>query len=236
MGLKESGLRGSLRNVSVGIAAIPDSENLHAHYDLQQQTEEDEETIDPLVDQSDNGHDADAVGSPTMDVDGFNGHPAAQLDDSNPDYWEIPSGSFETISQPYTVYVVIALADPDNNQSILSYQSTDDEQFIMDWQAPGWRLNAESGIEISGSDDGTINQLTALANGSNSIIEEEGTETASGDAGSNALESISIGYDAANDRRPIDGRFLELAIYDAAHDADTRQDWWNYADSRWSIS
>ena len=29
MGLKESGLRGSLRNVSVGIDAIPDSEDLH---------------------------------------------------------------------------------------------------------------------------------------------------------------------------------------------------------------
>ena len=71
MGLKESGLRGSLRSVSMGVSAIPDS-------DIYQYDASDKTDVDPWV--ADVGDDALAVGAPTVITDAVDDQNAVGYD------------------------------------------------------------------------------------------------------------------------------------------------------------
>ena len=46
--------------------------------------------------------------------------------------------------------------------------------------------------------------MTAVFDGANSIIREDGVETAVGDAGTNGLGGLSVGYDSFDDSNYAD--------------------------------
>jgi hypothetical protein len=58
-----------------------------------------------------------------------------------------------------------------------------------------WRTYARHDY-LAGSNDLGIQQMTTVFDGGNSIIREDGVETAVGDAGYNDLGGLSVGYDS----------------------------------------
>ena len=120
MGLKESGLRGSLRNVSVGIDAIPDS-------DIYQYDASDKTDVDPWV--ADVGDDALAVGAPTVITD--------EIGDKNVVDYDGVDDAHETQhtsdnSQDQTYYLVVNVKEDPGGDflSIFGAQSDDNRHWI----------------------------------------------------------------------------------------------------------
>ena len=80
----------------------------------------------------------------------------------------------------------------DDDSRLLSGVS---ERQITAWKIQNsWGTNA--GSSVYASTDIGIQQMTAVFDGANSIIREDGVETAVGDAGINDLGGLSVGYDS----------------------------------------
>ena len=211
------------------VDAIPDSEALHAHFDMQEQPESDSETIDTLIDQSGNGNDAQAVGSPTMDDDGFNGLPTAILDGVD-DAWNRDPSDFETLEQPFSAYAVVEMdGSLSSNNPIWDDRRVDHN--IMRWDGSNWMLYADSSLD--GASDSDANRITGIFDGSDSLIDVDGT-TDTGNPSTNDLGGLSIGR-RDNEEDFFDGRFCELLLYDTKHDSATRSDVHDYLDNRWGL-
>ena len=78
-----------------------------------------------------------------------------------------------------------------------------------------WRAFAVDYLD--GSNDLGIQQMTTVFDGANSIIREDGVETAVGDAGNNDLGGLSVGYDSyyydiTGDRYYADAYVSEIVI------------------------
>jgi len=214
---------------------IPDSENLHESYISADQPEADEEVVDPFVGQQ-NGYDAAATGDPTMKIDNFNNNPAAFLDGAD-DHWVTPSG-FGSLSQPFTVYAVVDFSSgaslSDTRYTIIDQSSntTSGNRTIMRWDEGNWAMWSGNNF-VSGSTDDTQNLITGLFDGANSAIYENESQTGTGDAGSNGIEEPAIGYnDGASSGSLWYGDYVELHIYDAGHDSQTRSDVWSWIKNR----
>ena len=235
MGLKESGLRGSLRNVSVGIDAIPDAGNLYAHYDLQEQSESDGGIIDPLLDQTGNGYDADAVGGPTMDADGFNGNPCAVLDGTE-DAWEVPSADWDTLTQPFTMYWVGQIDTTGQTQAIQDNRASSDRVVFRITGDDQFASQAPPPETVGPIDDAATDNISGLIiDGTDSVIESETASTGTSDNLSNDLGPLSLGYENDNQTDFFEGRWVEFAVYNAGHNSATRSEFFDYARSKWGI-
>ena len=188
MGLKESGLRGSLRNVSVGIDAIPDSAVLR--YDPSQLSLTDGDNVATRTDQISA---INADGSATFKSNIYNGENAVRYDGSS-DTHTVPASEFSTISQPYTVILAIPeAAQRSERETIVGRESSSDNSASVRWDggnSNSWQLNGGS-VMTAGSTQAPL-ILSAIFDGANSAIRENQTET-TGDAGTESIESLSIG-------------------------------------------
>jgi len=167
--------------------AIPD--NTVAHYDASQLSLNDGDTVSVWPDeQGDNDLDIQ-TGSPTYVESGINGNPAIAF---NGDGLEVTGLS---VTQPNTTYLVFEYQGGLGDDSrVLSGVS---ERQLTAWALDDddkWRTWA--GNRLNGSNDLGIQQMTAVFDGGNSIIREDGVETAVGDAGTNDLGGLSVGYDS----------------------------------------
>ena len=68
------------------------------------------------------------------------------------------------------------------------------------------------GDALGGSNDLGIQLMTAVFDGANSIIREAGVETAVGDAGTNDLGGLSVGYDSYEGGSYADAYVSEIVI------------------------
>ena len=203
MGLKESGLRGSLRNVSVGIDAIPDSvvEHAVAWFDATQHDTllssgsivGDGGTIDEWQDARDESDNHVTGGAPTRQDDVQNGNTVVRGDGTD-DFLSRGSGDFPTMSQPWTVIAVvtsvnnlseeprpISRADDGDANVQLRINQGDDE---------GWGVFA--GDALDSNDDTVPAIVTIIGDGSSSSVRVNGSEVASGNAGTNNWESLGV--------------------------------------------
>jgi hypothetical protein len=181
MGFKEAGLRGSLRNVSVGVG-IPDSglfqvnaQNLSGYNDA--------DTVSTWPDEV-AGNDASATGDPVYRASAINGYPAVELDGTD-DYF---AASVGTYTQPYTIFTVLNPRTDDDNQVVVSAEN---DGGVVQYNGSNW-LNF-SGTTLDGSTTFDRRLLTVVSDGTNSVIREDGTETASGDAGTFDMQMLTIG-------------------------------------------
>ena len=168
-------------------SAIPD--NTVAHYDASQLSLTDGDTVSVWPDeQGDNDLDT-RTGSPTYVESGINGNPAIGF---NGDGLEVTGLS---VPQPNTTYVVFEYQSGDwDNGRILSGVSERQMTALASSDVNNWRTYA--GGNLNGSNDLGIQQMTAVFDGANSIIREDGVETAVGDAGAGDLGGLSVGYGA----------------------------------------
>ena len=202
MGLKESGLRGSLRNVSVGIDAIPDT--LEVQYDPSQQSLLDDDDVPTRVDQVGS---RDATGSGTYKTEVQNGEPVVRYDGSQSH--TIPASEFDTIPEPFSVIAVVVDAEQTSNiETILGSESSGDNDVQIRWN-DAWEI--VGGSTVTGSETNAPLIISAIFDGENSKLRENSSETASGGSDSGGMESLSIGQRQGD--RGWDGDSGELNIY-----------------------
>ena len=165
---------------------LPD--NTVAHYDASQLSLDDGDTVSVWPDeQGDNDLDIQ-TGSPTYVESGINGRPAIAFDGDGLE------GTGLSVTQPNTTYVVFEFRSGFDEDRLLSGVSS--------WQLAAWAEATQdswrtyAGDNLEGSNDLGIQQMTAVFDGGNSIIREDGVETAVGDAGTNDLGGLSVGYDS----------------------------------------
>lgn len=188
--------------------------DLYEQWDISQQSESDGSTIDPLVGQE-NGRDLSAVNTPTMNTGAFNNNDAAVLQgDTEADRWQSASISF---GPPYTIYSVVRLDDTTEARTIMRSSSA---SIVFDWYLGNWRIGNSSDA-IQGSNDETQNLIVAqIDSNGDAILREGGTETASGNIGTESVSDLGVGHrygDTTSSTSPWDGLHMEHRIYTTAH-------------------
>ena len=225
MGLKESGLRGSLRNVSVGIDAIPDSEELYAHYDWSQ-----EDGSMPIIDLSDNDNDLDSGGYSGVGGD-INGVQAGEFVDDivfnddgigeSPDY-----NIFFVCTHKVTDDIQFYICNEDGNAQLFVDESGNSD----DWAHQG---------DIFGGDASDSESPSIMGFGfeSDGWIRQDGEEVAAGSLSPESYaESIYVGGDPRDGGRFFidDGLLGELLIYPPRTDGQI-DDVEEYLSDKWEI-
>jgi hypothetical protein len=169
--------------LSSGQSGITLPDNTVAHYDASKLSLNDGDTVSVWPDeQGDNDLDIQ-TGSPTYVESGINGYPAIAF---NGDGLEATGLS---VTQPNTTYVVFEYQGGFDGGRVLSGVS---EPQLTAWADSNWRTYA--GGYLVGSNDLGIQQMTAVFDGANSILREDGVETAVGNAGTRDLGGLSVGY------------------------------------------
>ena len=182
------GLHSARKNAMLDIA-IPD--NTVARYDASQLSLNDGDTVSVWPDeQGDNDLDT-PTGSPTFVESGINGRPAIAFDGVG-DGLESTGVS---VTQPNTTYVVFEYQGGFNDGRVLSGVSKRQITPEADQSSNRWSIHGGQGL-VFGTQDINIQQMTAVFDGANSIIREDGVEIAVGDGGTNELDGLSVGYDA----------------------------------------
>ena len=104
-------------------------------------------------------------------------------------------GTGLSVTQPNTTYVVFECQGGFDGGRVLSGVS--ERQLI--WPSARNNINkwrTYAGDHLAGSNDLGIQQMTVVFDGANSIVRENGVETAVGDTGTNDLGGLSVGYDS----------------------------------------
>ena len=150
----------------------------------------------------------DGSGQATYRDSSINDNPALEFDgiDDKFDLDGINEG------HPYTVIIVMEKEDDstfqfpwggDPRSSSLQFRDSPDV-----WQI----LTDEDNIE--GTEDHTIEMATLVIDGPNSALREDGSETATGDAGDQQLQDAAMGYWRENDDRYFEGYIGFVEIHD----------------------
>jgi hypothetical protein len=178
-----------------------------------------------LADQSGNGNDflqATAGLRFTLKTNIQNALPAIMVDytvDSVPKYMDCAAFVAE-LSQPCTMYIV-GLLDDGTPGGWFCDGITGSKRWVVSRQAASqtsYRMYAGSDYISSTCDAGTMDFLTCVINGSSSKLRANGTEIASGNPGTNALDGMRLGANFLGSN-PMQGYFMRLLIYTGAHTA-----------------
>ena len=223
MGLKESGLRGSLRNVSVGIDAIPDS--AIAQYDATQESYADGESFSTITDQI-GGADMTG-GSGEFTSSGIGGNASYDLQGFSDLF---SAGGDLIIQDSYTVLAVIDLVDDSSQSRVLD---RDSNSFTLYWNdGNDWGHIGPSGDLVSGSTNSSVGILGATKDGAEQTIREDGSETGSiTDAATGSSSEPNIqGVDAWN------GLIGEIIFYDPVLSSSELEDEEQRLANKWGIS
>ena len=193
----------SLPEVTLSEVDISPPDNTVAHYDASQLSLTDGDTVSVWPDeQGDNDLDIQ-TGSPTYVESGINGNPAIAF---NGDGLEVTGLS---VTQPNTTYLVFEYHSGFDGSRVLSGVS---ERQLVGWADPENNWATYAGSSPDGTQDINIQLMTAVFDGDNSIIRENGVETAVGDAGTNDLGGLSVGYDSFKDKHYADAYVSEIVI------------------------
>jgi len=225
MGLNDGGLRaGGLRELSA--IGLPVTNNIYYRWKIAGLSGTDGDVVDPWTD-SEKGHDLTANGDPTLNSGSLNGNDAIDLDGSG-DWYSEPN-SFTSVSQPFTYYIVLDL-DSGTDQRVISA----DGPVPLRYSGSNWF--AKYGSSVYGSSSTSTNLITVRADGSNSVIREDTSETGSGDVGTGDLPNFWVGgkFGDAGDEL-VDGRIGEILVYDVAHSSGTIADIEDFLVNKWGI-
>lgn len=151
----------------------------------------------------------DLTGSGTYRTD-FNNNASVEYDGTDDSH----EATATNISQKYVVFVVLR---PDFTSSTSSrhtpWSGTDGSSTLLwDNQEGAWEFFA--GNPINGSTTADRRLITVVADGANSLIREDGAQTGSGDAGTNALAPFVFGYNPTTGSRYFPGDLPFAEIHD----------------------
>jgi hypothetical protein len=179
----------SLSDYTVVASAIPDS--AIAHYDAQSAfgSTSDGTTVSSWQDGL-GSYDATG-GSPNVVSNGINGYTSVEWDTTD----DVLDVAFSAVSQPFTVFVVYQHNQtPDDDRCVFDSEDTDNRSSIFEGTGASDenQINAGANLQGSATDNSPV-LLTAVFDGGNSLIRENGAEVGSGNAGTDPLNGITLG-------------------------------------------
>lgn len=194
--------------VQLQLSQAPDS--AVAQYNAQQLTGfSDGDSVSSLPDQIGS---LNLNGNGTFRPNGINGFQSVEYDGVD----DIHEASGTTVNQKFVVYAVI---DPDfddtvgSNQEIVSSQDGTNTRLSWGSGNGNWIMFGGADV-ISGSTNTNRSLITAVFDGTNSLIREDGTQTGSGDGGANGLSLLSIGYYAGGSNSHFGGDIAFIEVHD----------------------
>jgi len=229
MGLKESGLRGSLRNVSTDIPAIPDS--AVSQWDAQSLDLPDGETVDPWPDKIGN-NDATLVSSGvTYQADEINGHPAVRFSGGHLDSGIDPN-SDNHIS-------IIAVWRVESETDAAAFRARGDEELGLSTLESAERLNFNHGdvSELSSADYVNDNMIqTGHADFGTGRLRRDGSgvSTFSYNTVGPTNSTAFIGERPDGSSHQLPGVIGELMIYEGASSSEIESEEQRLSD-KWDI-
>ena len=226
MGLKEPGLRGSLRNVSVGIDAIPDS--VGNRFNAPEQLQTQGETVDPWDDLVGSAN-LTAIGSPTLNEGAVNNVDAIDLDGTD-DAYRYDVNLSTDISAPCTIMWAVTIESLPDDDIVTLYRNSGDDtqtisQIIIRTDNDEFALNTREQTGGSGGDlsPSTGDFIFTLACGTDdAILRVNGTDdaTAASADGMTVLESDGTGSFYTDHTR--DDRFMDALAVETVYHPDDR--------------
>lgn len=188
MGLKSGGVRGSLRNVSVAVP-IPGSGDLYSRYDAREINATDGSAISSWADLA-NSLDLSATGDPIYRSDIGLGVPGVELDGTDDKL--VTTGPTET--QINHIFILARFSDVNtgSNTVLFDSESTDAHGIYNRNSTQTFDMNAGSNLGGPAADT-NWHIWTAKFDGANSHFRLDGTQVASGDAGTESLNGITLG-------------------------------------------
>lgn len=205
--------------------------NLHAHYDWSNENT----TTTTVPDLTGNGY--DLSGQITSLNASINGVQAGEFDGVD-DRVGISATSWDTITQPNTIYVVFEwngnFGIDSGSRQIVSQNASGNErhQIDADTNSDAWQTYA--GTFLNGSSNASTTLITALFNGSSSLLREDTSQTGSGDAGTESMEDMEVGS-VRDEMGHITASIGEILVYDAGHDSTTISEVESYLNDKWSL-
>ena len=220
MGLKESGLRGSLRNVSVGIDAIPDSELLQAYWPIN------EGSGDTVADQE-GDNDGTRVGADWVSADGIDQDDALDI-----------VGDSDVIQTPldlsgFSELTVVMLAkttdnddrfqywfsqEPDDDDNPVIFRKDDDEfRNVVETENGSVELNANSSQIV----DNEWAMYSITYDGSEAAFYVDKDQQSSVSLSGEIVSSDStfhIGNNSDGRERSLDGTAAQVHVWESGLD------------------
>jgi len=204
---------------------IPDSADLYSGYDFSANG-----GSLPVADQSDNNRDL-VNGSFSGVGVSINGVQAGDFDGTDD---EIDTGSLSSLSTPHHVFIVIEQRDAGSSvQTCYNDASGSGDNQIADDGAGSYVIN--NGLTLrGGSPDNNPHILAILFDGANSEIRVDGSQVASGDAGTLSLDGIALGNRPGQSQH-IDAKIGEVLTYNQDKSANIT-DIESYLSDKWGIT
>jgi len=224
MGLNGGGLQTGGLRIFNEIGSIPDSQDLHARYDF---SEEDGSL--PVVDQTGNGYDLSLGGYSGISTD-INGVQAGNFNGTD-DFVEY-DGSFLDI-RPISLFIVV---DHEGGDSEFIFSGNANNFVVMGWETSSWY--ARFGQTVYGGADDTKQLISLIdaGSGGTSELRENGSQTGSGDLGSENITTVGLGKDIYNNGRFWDGQIGEVLLYNKQVSDSTRDEAEAYLADKWGIT
>lgn len=221
---------GSIKLQTSSSLTVPDSSDLHAHYDATELSGlSDGDTVSTWADQSGNAYDLAATNSPVYKPDVLNGNAIVRYGGSG-DYHQV---NFSAISQPTTIYVVVDANAFDARSVVESADGTDRQILRSTDSTDGWAFWAGDSFQVSG-DTSTPVILGGVFNSTDSILRVNGAETAA-NPGTNGLAGLTLGAQYDGSQNYLDGDIAEVLVY-PQDKSGIVTDIEQYLSDKWGIS
>jgi len=188
-------------------SAIPDS--LVTQFDASQETGlTDGDQIQTLTDFVGS---SDVTGEATYLDNEQNGLPV--IDFNGSEVFTRSATDTTTITQPFSIVTVVTRFEKNSNANFASRATSNDSLYRQSYQTANSNYRTRADSVVSGTDSSAPLILTSIYDAANSKIRENGTETGSGNAGTNSLDTYCVG--GINGFGQLDGAIGEMRIYDA---------------------
>jgi len=209
---------------------IPASGDLHARYDATQLSLSDGSPVSTWNDETGNGHDLTAGNAPTFKTNIIGGKPVVRFDGVN-DRIDV---SFTALPQPNTIYAVFQLTSTSTgNDNMWGTTSTGARHDFIENLDGNFSINGGSFV-IDGSSDTSEHIVGAFYDSTNSKIRLDGSQVASGDAGTDSMGGYRLG-DGSFTGNNQDVDFGEILIY-PQDKSSIQRDIEKYLSAKWGIS
>jgi hypothetical protein len=139
-----------------------------------------------------------------------NGLPVIDFDGS--DLFTRSATNTTTITQPFSIITVVTRFVKNSNTNFISRESANDSIYRQIYNTGGSEYRTRADNVVSGGDSTAPLILTSIYDGANSKIRGNGTQTGSGNAGTNSLASYCVA--GINGNAQLDGAIGEMRIYD----------------------
>jgi len=210
---------------SVFSGGIPDSGDLHAQYDWSNNST----TTSSVPDLTGNGF--DLTGSFTNLTGSINGVQAGEFDGSSDEV----SVNFSNQLQPNTIFCVVQFitVSSTNFEGVYGGRNTAGTNQFMSNDSGGYDVFAGTNLSSSTSADTSPHIFSVLFDGTSSIIRQDGTQVASGDAGTRVLDGFVVGKNPFNEFANV--YIGEILIY-PQDKSSIFSDVEDFLSSKWGIS